>query len=371
MTHDALVVGGGPSGCAAAISIARAGASVALVDRRHSNATSWASLLTADGRAELARFDTTPAVHEISQVRLVDGDHTALRTLSTGLLGAVSRPELDDLLLDAARSAGVRIFAGYEAHRPIIERGFLRGAGIGSPDDECDVLAEYTVIADGANSTFGRALGTHRRRDLPHLICARGSWPSPLSRVVESEILIGLRRATGDRLPGHGVVVPDGRGSLTITVVIPSMTRDAAAVNPLAILEDTARSVADRWAIDPNLPSGELRATRLPVGRSVGPVAGPTFLVVGDAAATADPLTALGLAPAIASGALAGTCVAEAIATGASAPLQAFPDGLATALRTHHRRAAMALQVSGRDIGSRLLAGAVRLAASAGRREHR
>lgn len=371
MTHDALVVGGGPAGCAAAIDIARSGRSVVLVERREQSAdhdaNHWGALLSRPARQLLHRYDDGFDIHEISQLRVSNGDRSALRPLDDGRLGVVARTVLDDALIDIARRAGVEVLSGHEATRPIVDRGFLRGAEVSGPIVNGPLDAEYVIIADGANSTFGRSLGTYRRRNLPHLICARGTWSSPLSRVVECEIIIGLRRSSGDRLPGHIVVTPDGHGSVTLAVTIPSMAGDSAAVNAVTILDEAARTVSSRWAIDPDRPLGELRTTRLPVGRSVRPIAGPTFLVVGDAAASADPLTALGLGPALIGGQLAGACVAEAISTGASAPLQAFPDGLERALRRHHRWAQLSLQVAGRELGSRALSGAVRLLASTGR----
>lgn len=365
MAHDALVVGGGPAGCAAAIAIATAGASVVLVDPPRTNAHPWATVLLDDARAELHRIGIPTTIHEIAQLRVGDGQHSMVRSLPTGDVGVVRRPELDEALRNAARSHGVEVLDRHEAQRPVIERGFLRGADVMSDAAETTLLAEYTVIADGANSTFGRALGTHRRRDLPHLITARGTWSSALSRVVECEVLIGLRRSTGDELPGHATIVPDGFGSVTVTVVVPSTARDASAVNPIGILDETVRSIAHRWALNPDQPVGELRSARLPTGRSVGPVAGPTFCVVGDAAATADPLTALGLGPALASGALAGRCVAEAIATGASAPLQSYPDGIDEIVRRRHRWGSLALNLVGREVGNRAVRTALRFAASA------
>lgn len=367
MAHDALVVGGGPSGCAAAIAIAHSGSSVALIDRGRGLAHPWAALLTHDARAELEKIGFSTTIHEIAQVRVGDGERSMVRSLPPGDLGVVRRPEFDDALLDTARANGVEVLDHHDAHRPVIERGFVRGADVVNDAAEITLRAEYTVIADGANSTFGRALGTHRRRDLPHLITARGTWSSPLSRVVECEVLIGLRRSSGEDLPGHATIIPDGDGSVTVTVVVPSTARDAAAVNPTNVLEETARNIADRWALDPDQPIGELRSARLPTGRSVGPVAGPTFCVVGDAAATADPLTALGLGPALVSGSLAGRCVAEAIATGASAPLQAYPDGLDEIIRRRNRWGSMALNLAGREVGNRALRATLRLAASARR----
>lgn len=368
MTFDALVVGGGPAGCAAAITMARSGHRVALIERsagdpRHP----WAALATSAAMRQLRVLDVEPAGHRISQLRLTTQSTSLLRSLGDASLTVIRRPDVDHQLLSIAEGLGVEVLLGHEATRPMIERGFVRGAAVVNDGSERNLSAEYVVIADGANSTFGRALGTHRRRDLPYLTCASGTWDTPLSRVVECDVIVGLRRGDDEVMPGHGWVAPDGRGSATITVVIPSTARDASAANPLAVLDATVRSVAQRWSLDPDRPSIEPRTLRLPVGRSVSPIVGPTFVVVGDGAATTDPFSALGLGPALASGTMAGERVATAIATGASAPLQSYPDDLTRLLRNDHRRAAIALQIAGREIGHAATVAALKLVAGASR----
>ncbi len=368
MTFDALVVGGGPAGCAAAIVMARSGHRVALIERsardlRHP----WAALATGAALRQFRLLDVEPTGHHISQLRVSTHSTSLLRSLNDETLTVIRRPEVDHQLLAIAEDLGVHVLLGHEATRPTIERGFLRGAAVVHDGSERHLSAEYVVIADGANSTFGRALGTHRRRDLPYLTCASATWDTPLSRVVECEVIVGLRRADDEVMPGHGWVAPDGHGSATITVVIPSTARDASAVNPLAVLDATARSVAQRWSLDPDRPSVEPRTLRLPVGRSVSPIVGPTFVVVGDAAATTDPFSALGLGPALASGTMAGERVSSAIATGASAPLQSYPDDLAQLMGSNHRRAAVALQITGREIGHAATVAALKLIAAASR----
>ena len=368
MTFDALVVGGGPAGCAAAIVMTRAGHHVALIERNDRDARhSWAALATGAALRQLRLLDVEPARHDISQVRVSTNSTSLLRSLGEESLTVIRRPEVDQQLLSIAEGLGVEMLLGHEATRPTIERGFLRGATVVHNGSERTLSAEYVVVADGANSTFGRALGTYRRRDLPYLTCVSGTWDTPLSRVVECEVIVGPRRGDDEVMPGHGWVAPDGRGSATITVVIPSTARDASAANPLAVLDATVRSVAQRWSLDPDHPSVEPRTLRLPVGRSVSPIVGPTFVVVGDAAATTDPFSALGLGPALASGAMAGERVATAIATGASAPLQSYPDDLSRLLRNDHRRAAVALQITGREIGHAATVAALRLVAAASR----
>ena len=61
-----------------------------------------------------------------------------------------------------------RCSTGTRRSAPIVDRGFVRGATRRRPRRraEFEARAEFTVIADGANSRFGRALGTFRQPTL-------------------------------------------------------------------------------------------------------------------------------------------------------------------------------------------------------------
>ena len=75
----------------------------------------------------------------------------------------VRRRDLDQFVAANAVTAGASVLEGHEAVRPLIERGFVRGATVQRADGSTDdVRAAFTVVADGANSRFGRALGTFR-----------------------------------------------------------------------------------------------------------------------------------------------------------------------------------------------------------------
>ena len=68
---------------------------------------------------------------------------------------------------------------------------------------------------------------------------------------------------------------------------------------------------------------------RVPLGGSVGPKMGPTFLVAGDAAGSASPFNGDGVDAALMSGRLAAEVLDEALTTGNSTTLQRYPTMLA------------------------------------------
>ena len=143
---------------------------------------------------------------------------------------------------------------------------------------------------------------------------------------------LGLVRADGRPLAGYGWVIPDGHGAVTAGVVVPSTVRDVESINLQQVLVQMVSSVGHRWGLVADSPLELGRERRLPVGGSVGPVLGPTFVVAGDAASTADPLSGIGVTGAIMSGVLAGDVLANAVDEGASAPLQRYSADLKAAL---------------------------------------
>ena len=168
---DAVIVGAGPAGSAAAILLARAGWSVALVEKQafprrkvcgECIAASNLPLLHALGIG--AAFDSN-AGPELRQIALMHGEHQALADLPAATHEkfrwgrALGRETLDTLLLDRARAAGATVLQPWS----------VQGIGGGAGDWRIRVRA---IDSDG---------GTVLRA--PVAIAAHGSWEAmPSSR---------------------------------------------------------------------------------------------------------------------------------------------------------------------------------------------
>ena len=80
----------------------------------------------------------------------------------------VRRRDLDEMVAERAVKAGATLWPGAEAVAPLVEDGLVTGAvDRARRDDRAGAGPQYVVVADGANSRFGRALGTARDRTLP------------------------------------------------------------------------------------------------------------------------------------------------------------------------------------------------------------
>ena len=90
-------------------------------------------------------------------------------------------------------------------------RAWARWSRRRPPGPPATVRARYVVVADGANSRFGRALGTTRDRDQPMGMALRGYYTSPGHDQPFIESHLDIRDGDGKVVPGYGWIFPLGR----------------------------------------------------------------------------------------------------------------------------------------------------------------
>jgi flavin-dependent dehydrogenase len=282
-----------------------------------------------------------------------DGRSIPLRWPGTGTSwsdgAVVRRADLNAALRERAVAVGAEVRLGARATAPSVERGFVRGASIEYKDGSTsEIGCRFLVVADGANSRFGRGLGTHRDRRWPYAISASTYVTSERSDDSWIETSLGPPDANGHPVTGHGWVHPVGDGTLNIGVVVLSSYRDVRGVNIVKLLDAFAESVAPRWRFDPTERLVEPNRRRTPLGGSVSPTMGPTFLVAGDAAGMANPFNGHGVRAALATGRTAADVLDEALTIGNSTTLQRYPAILDEALGQYHKVGRLTARFLGR-----------------------
>lgn len=377
---DVLVIGAGPAGSAAARVVAAAGRRVVAIDLDDDRDTdrlaaptsrraSPVTALAAPGRAASGAALLTPAAvatvtrvgldhlldggHRVEQVRLSTTDHATTTTWPShgelpGHAVVVDRRRFDLALGRVVAESGADIWFGHEATAPIVERGFVRGAYVTAPSGErFEARADYVVVADGANSRFGRALGSFRDPSYPYALAHHAEYGSAIHDATEIEIVVGLRDRAGTPITGYGWMFPTGRGTVDVGVLLISTSPSFQVLNPAHVLDRFVDEHRGRWHLRASGPvvSG---GGRIPLGRSVGPAAGPTWLLAGDAAGVADPWSGAGLGPALITGSIAGDVIVEALASGSATSLQRYPRLLDEQFEPSYRVGRLADQVFGR-----------------------
>lgn len=332
---DVLVIGGGPAGSAAGYWLARHGHQVTVVERK----TFPREKTCGDGL-------TPRAVYQLGEMGLTEAltpYHRYHGLRATGMGRAlelewpshpkfpqhgyvVRRRDLDLMVARNAQAAGATLLEGHEAVQPILERGFVRGATVQTKaGGTTDIHARYVVVADGANSRFGRALGTFRTREWPYGTAIRTYWQTPRHAEPWIESALDVKDRNGNPMPGYGWIFPVGDGSVNIGVGLLSTFRDFKSVNTTHLLDAYAHQVAERWEIDPGRPDAKAKSGRIPMGGSVGPNAGPSFLVIGDAAGSVNPFNGEGIDYAYETARLAADVLHEALASNDPTALQQYP----------------------------------------------
>ncbi len=335
--HDVLVVGGGPSGSSCAFWLADAGWDVAVVEKK-----------------EFPRIKTcgdglTPrSVRQIADMGIegsLAGAHrfTGLRAHGFGRVldmawpehpsfpsygYVITRHDLDGLVVDRAAKAGATVWQGCEATRPI-----LAGPPAGAESTDAaglpscvgavvvdkttgatrEVRARYVVVADGANSRFGRALGTRRDRAQPMGMALRGYYTSPGHDRPFIESHLDIRDGDGQVVPGYGWIFPLGDGRVNVGVGLLSTDRRWKGVNTSTLMDHFVAGAPDEWELSPATCLGPPTGGKLPMGLAVGPRVGGTTLVVGDAAGAINPFNGEGISYGYETGRLAAASLGEAL----------------------------------------------------------
>lgn len=343
--HDVVVVGGGPSGASAALWLARAGWDVAVFERkRFPRPKTCGDGLTPRAVRQLEDMGLGGA---LASKHRIDG----LRSLAFGRSlempwpahpsfpshgYVIERSELDAMVLGAAEAAGATVHQTSEATPLLGQDGDPIGIKVRSASGEREVTARFVIVADGANSRFGRALGARRIREWPMGLAIRGHWRSPRSEDNMIESRLDLRDASGAVVPGYGWVFPLGDGRVNVGVGLLTSEGRWKGFNTTKLLARFLEQCS-AWGIDPANPLAEPTGGKLPMGFSVGPRAGRRHILVGDAAGSINPFNGEGIAYGYETGRLGAWAVAEALSSGDPEALSAYPRRLEEAYALYER----------------------------------
>ena len=263
---------------------------------------------------------------------------------------AVRRSTLDAAVLEHARRAGALVWHGAEAVEPLVSGSLCGGARVLDRDsgDISDVPGRYVVVAEGANSRFGRALGCRRERSWPQGMAIRTYFESPNSGDPWIESALDVRDRNGATLPGYGWIFPLGDGTVNVGIGLLTSYRDWRNVNTSRLMEEWAYAVPERWGLEPKAPLAPPVGGRLPMAGSVHPKAGPNFLVVGDAAGSVNPFNGEGIDYAYETGRLAAELVAEAVICDDGLALSRYPELLESTYGAYYKVARLFAYAIGR-----------------------
>jgi geranylgeranyl reductase family protein len=361
-----LIVGGGPSGSSCAYWLAEAGWDVALVEKkvfpREKTCGDGLTPRSVRQLADMGVEGSLAGAHRFSGLRahgfgkvldLPWPEHPSFPSYGY----VITRHDLDALVNDRATKSGATVWQGTEAVEPILDTSLSRPAGAGLPScvgavvkdkatgDRREIRARYVVVADGANSRFGRALGTSRDRKQPMGMALRGYYTSPGHDQPFIESHLDIRDAEGEVVPGYGWIFPLGDGRVNVGVGLLSTDRRWKGVNTGTLMQHFVAGAPEEWELTPATALGPPTGGKLPMGLAVGPRLGATTLVVGDAAGCINPFNGEGIAYGYETGRLAAVSLGEALSGDGYAALQRYEDRLEEAYGLYYRVARAFIRV--------------------------
>ncbi|MDQ4149063.1 MAG: geranylgeranyl reductase family protein, partial [Actinomycetota bacterium] len=248
-----------------------------------------------------------------------------------------TRRDLDADIAARARAAGAEIRTRTEAVEPVMDDGRLAGVrwvhktkadgGGVVKDDEGVVLAPFTIIADGASSSFGRALGIQKDPAYPLGLGIRTYYRTDRHDDEYIESWLELRKE-GRLLPGYGWLFPVGDGTMNVGVGVLASSKKSMNINLNHLQRDFVDVLPPSYGITHEGQTEPYKSGRLPIGGSVRRPFGNGYLLVGDAAGMVNPFNGEGIDYALETGKLSAALVAEALADGRSAELSHYGDAL-------------------------------------------
>jgi menaquinone-9 beta-reductase len=355
-TYDVLVVGAGPSGSSCAYWLADAGWDVLVVDKKTlPREKTCGDGLTPRAVRQLADLGLEAKVaaagHRYGGLRAVGFGRTMElnwpshpKFPSYGY--TITRFDLDALVAEHAAGAGATVLFGTEATpfeaMPPVREGRLSsvsGATLtqSSTGESVNVRARYVVIADGANSRFGRSLGAARRRDWPMGMALRGYWTSDRHDDPFIESHIDIRDRSGAMVPGYGWIFPLGDGRVNVGVGLLSTDRTWKGVNTTRLMDAFTDQVGESWGLSASTCLGPATGGKLPMGLSVGPHVGDNVVVTGDAAGGINPFNGEGIAYGYETGRLAAVSVGGALRDGGDDALNDYETQLESAYADYYK----------------------------------
>jgi flavin-dependent dehydrogenase len=269
---DALIVGGGPAGLAAAIALRQKGLDVLVADAVHPPIDkACGEGLMPDARKDLAALGISATVCHgaaFDGIAFLSGSYQAQAPFARGTGIGIRRLQLHSLLIERCQELGVRLAWGSRVS--IAEKQPLR-----LDNEPC--VYRYVVGADGQSSRVRQAFGLGPGKVLSRRFGARCHYRvQPWSRMVEVH---------WGRL-GQAYITPVGAEEICVATV----ARDPAMRMEAVMADLPALRARLQGARELSRVRGALTTTR-----KLSRVTDSNVALVGDASGSADAITGEGI----------------------------------------------------------------------------
>ncbi|MPZ87515.1 MAG: FAD-dependent oxidoreductase [Nitriliruptorales bacterium] len=385
---DAVVVGAGPGGSAAAYFLAEAGHDVVLIEKESfprdkvcgdgltpravkalqtlGMADEAAGLVPGWQRQEGLRMYGGGVVLDLPWPELADWPRHSL---------TATRSLFDHSLARNAAKAGAQLWEGTEVLGPVwLSDAERRVAGVRfrrADGNEGTIRAPIVLVADGGSSRFAVGLGLHRLEQRPMGVAVRAYYRSPRASMGMMEGFLELYRGQGEGgrgapaggrgsgkgeggrgaaaggrgsgkgegggrgadelLPGYGWIFPLDGGLVNVGWGLLNTSEHFRSTNYRKTLDEWVAGFPEEWEIGPETRVGRPRGAGLPMGHNRKPPLYKGAMLVGDSAGMVNPFNGEGISYAIEAAAFAVEAADAALRSHSDEPLRAYERAVADA----------------------------------------
>jgi menaquinone-9 beta-reductase len=346
---DAIIVGAGPAGSAAAYYLASAGLDVLMLEK------------SRFPREKVCGDGLTPrAVKALTSMGVPIGEDAGwLRNRGLRIIGGGGRIELDwpelsnypgfglvrsrldfdQTLARHAEKAGARVIEGCTVSGPVLDDRTGRIVGVTAQDGsagkngpEKTFRGRMVIAADGNSSRLSVAMGLRKRDDRPLGVAVRTYYTSPRHDDDYLEAWLDLWDGSS-LLPGYGWIFGMGDGTSNVGLGLLNTSESFQNIDYRALLRKWLAAMPPEWGFTEENRTQPIRGAALPMGFNRTPHYTRGLLLAGDSGGMVNPFNGEGIAYALEAGELAARTIVQALARPSAASaervLQAYPRILA------------------------------------------
>ncbi len=306
--YDVIIVGAGPAGSLAAWYASLGGSKVLLLekDRDIGLPVRCAEGVGAPGLQKLVEPDSRWIANKIEGINLISPHGKKIRLASQDLGYVLDRKVFDYFLAEKASKAGTEVLTkAYVEELLFDENGDVNGVVFSHLGKRQSLRAKIVIGADGVESRVGRWAGIRTQLKLRDIeTCVQYTLANVDVTPGDCDFYFSHEIAPG----GYIWVFPKGEGIANVGIGISG--EYAQYKSPMRYLEKFVQE---------HFPKASALTTTIggvPIALTNKQIVKNGFMLIGDAAHQANPISGGGIVPAMVAGKLAGQVAAEAIQAG-------------------------------------------------------